>query len=76
MPIRIVLLLVSLGASPAAAQTTAAIETVGGYAGFIDESFIHHAVLARAAASICHRASASDRKASSCGAPGVGVMLR
>jgi hypothetical protein len=48
MSIRILLLLVLLVASPAAAQPTAAVEAVGGYAGFIDESFIDHAVFGAA----------------------------
>lgn len=46
MSIRILPLLVILIAAPAAAQTGAigAVEGVGGYAGFIDESFVDHAV--------------------------------
>jgi hypothetical protein len=50
MATRILPLLVFLMAAPAAAQTivhtgpTTAVEAVGGHAGFIDESFVDHAV--------------------------------
>ena len=44
MSTRILSLLVLLIAAPATAQPTTAIEAVGGYAGFIDESFVDHAV--------------------------------
>ena len=44
MSTRILSLLVFLIAAPAAAQPTTAVEAVGGYAGFIDESLVDHAV--------------------------------
>ena len=45
MSTRILSLLVLLIAAPAGAQTTTAVEAVGGYAGFVDESLVDHAVV-------------------------------
>lgn len=46
MPIRILpLLAILLIATPAASQSTAAVEAIGGYAGFVDDAFIDHAVV-------------------------------